>query len=293
MTNYASLADAELVAELGRAGEIPDPELIEEIISRRESIAPKVLRVFDKLAEYIDDDADWNQAVLAGRILLHWREAASLSTFEKMYMRGDDELEWFEEKPSVLGAQAIPTFRNVLIAEPREGWHYGRALASSIIANIAWQYPDARDDAIDALHSSLPKLREDGSLDYPAEREPDHVWSGVISDLAELQDGESREVALALFDADLVDPLVISRKTYLRLLNGVGRRNPNTTEFDLVAETRRAWEFEQTRLRRIAREAERLPVRPAPPTGARPKVGRNDPCPCGSGKKYKYCCGKK
>ena len=23
------------------------------------------------------------------------------------------------------------------------------------------------------------------------------------------------------------------------------------------------------------------------------KVGRNDPCPCGSGKKYKKCCGKK
>ena len=22
------------------------------------------------------------------------------------------------------------------------------------------------------------------------------------------------------------------------------------------------------------------------------KVGRNDPCPCGSGKKYKKCCGK-
>ena len=24
-----------------------------------------------------------------------------------------------------------------------------------------------------------------------------------------------------------------------------------------------------------------------------PKIGRNDPCPCGSGKKYKQCCGKK
>lgn len=24
-----------------------------------------------------------------------------------------------------------------------------------------------------------------------------------------------------------------------------------------------------------------------------PRVGRNDPCPCGSGKKYKQCCGKK
>ena len=25
---------------------------------------------------------------------------------------------------------------------------------------------------------------------------------------------------------------------------------------------------------------------------AEPKVGRNDPCPCGSGKKYKNCCEK-
>jgi len=22
------------------------------------------------------------------------------------------------------------------------------------------------------------------------------------------------------------------------------------------------------------------------------KIGRNEPCPCGSGKKYKYCCGR-
>ncbi len=27
-------------------------------------------------------------------------------------------------------------------------------------------------------------------------------------------------------------------------------------------------------------------------SAAEPKVGRNDPCPCGSGKKYKKCCGK-
>jgi membrane protein implicated in regulation of membrane protease activity len=30
---------------------------------------------------------------------------------------------------------------------------------------------------------------------------------------------------------------------------------------------------------------ERLPTR-----RETPKVGRNDPCPCGSGKKYKFCC---
>ncbi|MHC4129070.1 MAG: SEC-C metal-binding domain-containing protein, partial [Planctomycetota bacterium] len=24
-----------------------------------------------------------------------------------------------------------------------------------------------------------------------------------------------------------------------------------------------------------------------------PAIGRNEPCPCGSGKKYKNCCGKR
>jgi len=33
-------------------------------------------------------------------------------------------------------------------------------------------------------------------------------------------------------------------------------------------------------------------VEKAKPVRTGPKVGRNDPCPCGSGKKYKQCCGK-
>lgn len=33
------------------------------------------------------------------------------------------------------------------------------------------------------------------------------------------------------------------------------------------------------------------PVRPAPLRHTEPRVGRNDPCQCGSGKKNKKCCG--
>jgi preprotein translocase subunit SecA len=50
------------------------------------------------------------------------------------------------------------------------------------------------------------------------------------------------------------------------------------------------------------KQKESLPKEPQEPTGPpikqdtykreEPKVGRNDPCPCGSGKKYKKCCGK-
>ena len=37
---------------------------------------------------------------------------------------------------------------------------------------------------------------------------------------------------------------------------------------------------------------EQSDVKRTPVVNAGPKVGRNDPCPCGSGKKYKNCCGK-
>ena len=33
-------------------------------------------------------------------------------------------------------------------------------------------------------------------------------------------------------------------------------------------------------------------LNPQEPKVAEEKVGRNEPCPCGSGKKYKKCCGK-
>ena len=39
-------------------------------------------------------------------------------------------------------------------------------------------------------------------------------------------------------------------------------------------------------------QAEAVPAPPQTFTRDQPKVGRNDPCPCGSGKKYKSCHGK-
>ncbi len=42
----------------------------------------------------------------------------------------------------------------------------------------------------------------------------------------------------------------------------------------------------------VVSEANAAAVAKAKPIRAVPRVGRNDPCPCGSGKKYKSCCGK-
>ena len=40
-----------------------------------------------------------------------------------------------------------------------------------------------------------------------------------------------------------------------------------------------------------AAEDEAAPAKPQTVVREAPKVGRNDPCPCGSGKKYKQCHG--
>jgi preprotein translocase subunit SecA len=56
---------------------------------------------------------------------------------------------------------------------------------------------------------------------------------------------------------------------------------------------------QEVRAERAAMANEDAPSQPdvreektAPIINEAPKVGRNDPCPCGSGKKYKQCCGK-
>ncbi|WP_363182354.1 DUF1186 domain-containing protein [uncultured Lamprocystis sp.] len=52
------------------------------------------------------------------------------------------------------------------------------------------------------------------------------------------------------------------------------------------------WYCFQAPAQRLPKNSDRRPVVPQMPAPARAatKVGRNEPCPCGSGKKYKKCC---
>lgn len=60
--------------------------------------------------------------------------------------------------------------------------------------------------------------------------------------------------------------------------------------FLLKAEIRQNIEVEQKPKKLITNDTEEKAAKKKPKKST--KVGRNDPCPCGSGKKYKQCCGK-
>jgi preprotein translocase subunit SecA len=75
--------------------------------------------------------------------------------------------------------------------------------------------------------------------------------------------------------------------------DGNGRRPPRAVatsvdELEEAFQRRKRRELEQARM---AGSGEYQPVQQVVRSGD--KVGRNDPCPCGSGKKYKKCCGAK
>lgn len=117
-----------------------------------------------------------------------------------------------------------------------------------------------------------------------------------------------------LYDADLMDESVMGDYAdYNKILVGRDQDRAPKQEFDILetyqslgerAKTEAEWrkrsetldfglsDLMQMKMPRIE------PLEPIPPQNpttfvrAEPKIGRNDPCPCESGRKYKHCHGK-
>lgn len=297
MSNDTELSDAELITALEEAGYVPEPALIDEILTRRDTLAePLAALILGTLDEsYTAGDDRYYAMIHAARILLYWREPLAIPAFATLFLHDEDAVDWFQDQIAVFGPDAVRPFSEVLLSDTGTDWHYGKASMADVLAYIAMQYPETRPDVLAALHATLPTLREDGSVDWPEDQDPDENWISVIGALALLQDKSSREVALALFDADVLETFMMNREDYLHVMKEGGTPPKFGNVSNLPTEVREAWNEEQSRLRRVEREAEARKSREAS-LQARdqyPKVGRNEPCPCGSGKKYKHCHGKK
>ncbi|MEO7412156.1 MAG: DUF1186 domain-containing protein [Opitutaceae bacterium] len=126
------------------------------------------------------------------------------------------------------------------------------------------------------------------------------VLAGVVSGALDLQLHEMRDELLVLIDRGWVDTgMVGSRK---EVVHEFDHPHPVLLKSPIVdiADAIRWWGcFERTSRRapRPLRPDRAMPAAPASDAGGRtpvrvpPKIGRNEPCPCGNGKKYKKCCG--
>jgi hypothetical protein len=145
------------------------------------------------------------------------------------------------------------------------------------------------------------------------ERDDSTVWSCLVSVATDLHATELAPQVRRAFDDGLVDRYMVTREEVEEELaepRGVVLRRTRRRckgPIDDVVKEMSWWAcFHEPALRaRSGADAEPpLPIqepvretggwRPAEPVRRKePKVGRNEPCPCGSGKKYKRCCGSR
>ena len=127
----------------------------------------------------------------------------------------------------------------------------------------------------------------------------DQKWMDHIDAMDELKDGiglraygqKDPVVQYRIEGFDMFDKMVNDIKhDVVKILLNINRVN-NVERKQTVKITSQGLEQAVNALKNStpqeSKEVSHIPV-----TNEGPKVGRNDPCPCGSGKKYKQCCGK-
>ncbi len=114
----------------------------------------------------------------------------------------------------------------------------------------------------------------------------DRLWIRHLTVLDDLREG----IGLRAFGQQ--DPLVAFRReaseSFSRLLGQI-EDQVATSLFHLQLNVDHAQPTRVARETRLNRAGSARPARAASRDGKEGKVGRNDPCPCGSGKKYKNC----
>jgi preprotein translocase subunit SecA len=122
----------------------------------------------------------------------------------------------------------------------------------------------------------------------------DTQWKDHLLSLDHLKEG------IGLRGYGQKDPLVEFKKEAFTLFEEMmGRIDTETIRYLFLIQPARPEEEAREIERRQRRQQQQLQYQTGPAQAEAPKpvrtgakVGRNDPCPCGSGKKYKKCCGK-
>ena len=127
----------------------------------------------------------------------------------------------------------------------------------------------------------------------------DQKWMDHIDAMDELKDGiglraygqKDPVVQYRIEGFDMFDQMVNDIKhDVVKILLNINKVN-NVERKQTVKITKQGLEQAVNALKnstpKESKEVSHMPI-----TNDGPKVGRNDPCPCGSGKKYKNCCGK-
>ena len=118
----------------------------------------------------------------------------------------------------------------------------------------------------------------------------DNLWKDHLLSMDHLKEG------IGLRGYAQQDPLIVYKKEGFELFQDMISRIKEETLGILfriqVSEPKKIADLQRPRDQRMIFSSGDEPEKKKPAKRAQKKIGRNAPCPCGSGKKYKKCCGR-
>jgi hypothetical protein len=261
-------------------------------------------QMFEKLKLERDKNPE-NWADVVAEIELHAEKERTSGMMENIFVPSADAyaVTLLERRLGLPGAAVTVPFEHV--SETREGYCYENVQrvveergGSILYGWVVWQHDDIFIEA--EAHAVWQKLS--GELACITPQTPAEKFLTFIPDATAIYDFHSRlitkNVRVALRSDTRLEKFFQLCDQQTDLFNAGRRRDPN----NLGLAGKDADAFLTLDIQKTALMMQVLSGQPSVPIGAQPftnvetrqvtpKVGRNDPCPCGSGKKYKKCHG--
>lgn len=276
-SDLSAVPTAELITTLKVCGyDVPDG-LPEEIVRRAgDAIEALCALVRDDALWKAQEPQDYMAPIHAIHVLGAIGDAAVAPVLVDIVKTRDVGDFLTESAPAILAAlpPASVTPLQEAAADASLDAFQRNALARGLYG-IAARHPERRGD-IAAFFTRL--LRD----------EDEELVSLLVDDAARIDDPEVQAAIDAAFDEDRVFTDFICRSDIERIRGEPRWSIPTDLEDPMtyfrsgaLASMKQSWEAARRRATQAVRASQA-------PKGS--KVGRNDPCPCGSGKKYKKCC---
>jgi uncharacterized protein YecA (UPF0149 family) len=218
------------------------------------------------------------------RVLMRLGDAAHLAIAPLLPLLAEEDDSLREEMPffyAAMGKAAIaPLTRQLLDAEADT---FERSGAGDSLQEMAEARPELRDEILPILEQALT-----------IETEDDALAAFLVCNLLDIKAKESLPIIEKAFEEERVDETIVQMADVEEHFDLPRVTPPKrvffTKEGDDIALPIDEW-HEARRQAGLTAEEDEEEEEIAVPYVAPPKVGRNDPCPCGSGKKYKKCHG--
>ena len=260
------------------------------------------IRRYDHFYEMEFDSQTHSGAAHALYLLMELKATESLPAVLELFRQPEELLElWLGDLLSeniwqvvyAIGQTQLPVLE-IFLKEPNN-YTYGRTAVSTAISQLALHQPTRRQEVVEVYERLLHFYFE--NQDNQALTEWDFITL-ITSDVVDFNGIELTSLIKQFYDADLVDKyLYRDWHGCLKELNTPDDQRSRSEKRSLQS----CFEIRDIICKyRFAIETAPLKhSQPASLTSAfqpfinpEPKIGRNDPCPCGSGKKFKKCCGK-